>query len=278
MPTPWQGKRALITGASGGIGAAIARRLAREGIRVALTARRRPQLEALAADISAAGGEALVLPADLSLVNAREALAARLLARWDGLDLLINNAGFGIGRTFSLMTWSEIQSMLEVDVAAVIHLTRLFLPTMETQGYGWIVNIASIAGDIPGPPLSLYCAAKAMVQAFSEALYREERAAGIYVGVVNPGPVATAFWQTAAGWDEQRWRHFGVSAERVAEAVWWSLQYRRKRVYVPWAARFVHWINLLAGSIVDRAIPWFLHGPGRTMMHPATTEEDIPKE
>ncbi len=264
--THWQGKRALITGASGGIGAAIARRLAREGIAVAITARRVERLEALAAELTAHGHEALVLPADLSLATAREALAHELAQRWGGVDILVNNAGFGLGEPFARMRWASMQTMLEVNVAATVHLSRLLLPGMLARGEGWIVNVASIAGDIPGPPLSLYCATKAMVQAFSEALYREVRSQGIYVGMVNPGPVATEFWAVASGWQERRWRHFGVSAERVAEVTWWAIRHRRKRVYVPWAARFVRWINLLGGGLVDRAIPWFLNGPGRQMM------------
>ena len=264
--TEWRGKRALVTGASGGIGAAIARRLAREGIAVALTARRRDRLEALAVELTAHGHEALVLPADLSRVEAREALAAELERRWGGVDILVNNAGFGHGEPFVQMAWAQMEAMLAVNVAAVTHLSRLILPGMLARREGWVVNIASIAGDLPGPPLSLYCATKAMVQALSEALYREMRTQGIYVGMVNPGPVATEFWAVASGWQEGRWRRFGISAERVAEATWWAIRRRRKRVYVPWAARFVRWINLLGGGLVDRAIPWFLHGPGRQMM------------
>ncbi len=264
--THWQGKRALITGASGGIGAAIARRLAREGIRVALTARRVERLEALADEIEAAGGEALPLPADLSRGEEREALVRRLKARWGSADILINNAGFGYGAPFERADWAQMEAMLAVNVDAVVHLSRLLLPDMLARREGWIVNIASIAGDIPGPPLSLYCATKAMVQALSEALYREVRHRGVHVATVNPGPVATEFWAVASGWEERRWRRFGVSAERVAEATWWAIHRRRHRVYVPWTARFIRWLNLLGHPLVDRAIPWFLSGPGRQMM------------
>ncbi len=263
----WSGKRALITGASGGIGAAIARRLAREGIKTALTARRIERLETLAAEITRQGGEALIVPADLSLATARIELAHQVGARWGGVDLLINNAGFGLGAPFAQMRWKTMQAMVGVNITAPVHLTRLFLPGMLARSEGWIINIASIAGDIPGPPLSLYCATKAMVQAFSEALYRELQGSGVHVGMVNPGPVATEFWATASGWQERRWRHFGVSAERVAEATWWTIRHRRKRVYVPWAARFIRWFNLGCGSLIDRAIPWFLNGPGQQMMH-----------
>ena len=264
----WHGKQALITGASSGIGAAVARRLATEGIDVILTARRHHRLEEVARSIVDAGGHAEVLPADLSADEAREALVRDLLAAYPrGVDLLVNNAGFGYGADFATMPRETIAAMLEVNIGAIVHLTRLLLPPMLERQEGWIVNIASIAGDIPGPPLSLYCASKAMVQAFSEALYREYRNRGIYIGMVNPGPVATPFWAIAAGWEAKRWHRFGVSAERVAEAVWWAIRYRRKRVYVPWGMRFVRWLNLLAGPVVDWAIPWFLRGPGRQMKH-----------
>ncbi len=266
--TTWRGKRALITGASSGIGAAVARRLAAEGIDVILTARRRQRLEEVARSIVGAGGRADILPADLGSAEAREALVRDLLAaRPGGVDLLVNNAGFGYGADFAAMPWATMAAMLEVNVGAIVHLTRLLLPPMLERRSGWIVNIASIAGEIPGPPLSLYCASKAMVQALSEALYREYRQRGIYIGMVNPGPVATPFWAVAAGWEAKRWHHFGVSAERVAEAVWWAIRHRRKRVYVPWGMRVVRWLNLLAAPVVDRAIPWFLRGPGKQMMH-----------
>jgi len=247
----WKNKVALVTGASSGIGWETAKLLAEKGIRVAITARREERLAALAEAILEQGGTVLVLPADLRDHEARQTLIAQIHESWGPVDILVNNAGFGWGIDFSKMKWETIQAMLEVNVIALTHLTNLVLPEMMERQQGWIVNIASIAGDLPTPPLTLYCATKTMVQSLSEALYREVKRKGVHVGVVNPGPIATEFAAVAYGWSEEKSTSKGTPPEAVAHGIWRTIARRRKRVYVPWYFRSARWVNMVFEYLVD---------------------------
>jgi short-subunit dehydrogenase len=247
----WENKVALVTGASSGIGWETARLLAQKGMRVAITARREDRLETLAATIREQGGTVLVLPADLQNLEERQQLYTTVVERWGPIDILINNAGFGWGEPFAEMEWETMQDMVDVNILALLHLTRLALPQMVARSQGWVINIASIAGDLPTPPLSLYCATKSMVQAISEALYREVGRQGVHVSVVNPGPIATEFGAVAYGWSVDKATHKGTPPSAVAEAIWWAISRRRKRVYVPWYFRAARWVNLVFEFLVD---------------------------
>ncbi|HEX9012496.1 MAG TPA: SDR family NAD(P)-dependent oxidoreductase, partial [Anaerolineaceae bacterium] len=132
----WRGKTALVTGASSGIGEAVARRLAREGLRVILVARREDRLEALAGEIRAAGGQAQVIAADLSVEAERERAAELALAAQGGVQVLVNSAGQAWYGYFAQMPWESARALVEVDVLAAAHLTRLLLPAMIAQGQG----------------------------------------------------------------------------------------------------------------------------------------------
>lgn len=250
-PESWKDKVALVTGASSGIGWETAHLLARKGLRVAITARREERLETLAAEIQKEGGTVLSIPANLQELRAREALCGQIRETWGPIEVLINNAGFGWGLPLAQMEWETAQAMIDVNIVALTHLTQLVLPGMLERHEGWIVNIASIAGDLPTPPLSLYCATKTMVQSLSEALYREAKPQGVHVGVVNPGPIATEFGAVAYGWSMEKSAHHGASPESVAQAIWWNLSHRRKRVYVPWYFRASRWVNLVLEWPVD---------------------------
>jgi short-subunit dehydrogenase len=145
----WQGKIALITGASGGIGAAIARRLASEGVHVILVARRIELMETLARDITLEGGQATILPADLSNEKERESIYEKVMAEFGHLDILVNNAGFGWYGYTQDMPWPLALDMLRVNISAVVQLSLLFLPVMRKRNLGHIINIGSVAGSIP---------------------------------------------------------------------------------------------------------------------------------
>ncbi len=145
----WWDKTALITGASSGIGAAIARELASHGLNVFLVARRQDRLEAVASQIKQAGGKAQILPADLSTAEGREALFRYLNQHAIHVDVLVNNAGFGWYGYYHEMPWATADEMLAVNVAAVMHLTRLLLPPMFVRRSGQVINIGSIAGGFP---------------------------------------------------------------------------------------------------------------------------------
>jgi uncharacterized protein len=188
-------RTALITGASAGIGQEFARELARDGFDVILVARRKDRLEAVARGLEAQFAvRAIALPEDLSDPAAPDRLLAELARRGIDVDVLINNAGSGIAKTFCAADWKSHAQLIQVQVAAVAHLTRLCLPTMIERGYGRIVNVSSLTGLLPGAPTStLYPAAKAFLVKFSESLAAELGGTGVYVCALCPGFTQTEF-------------------------------------------------------------------------------------
>jgi len=190
-------KTALITGASSGIGEATACKLAGSGMHVLLVARRADRLEAIAAQIKAAGGQADVFCADLSQ-NARSNLLFKMvLYRFGGVDVLVNNAGLGYYGYTASMPWSVAEQLLQVNVAAMVQLTLLFLPEMQKRRQGHIINIGSIAGRMPNQGISMYGATKSFMDAFTTSLFRELKGSGVQVSMVRPGAVITEFYDRA---------------------------------------------------------------------------------
>lgn len=182
-------KTALVTGASAGIGKAFAEQLASDGFNVVLTARRKERLDELAAALETKYGvRAAAIAADLAEPGAPEQIFEQLKARQIDIDVLVNNAGFGIKTTFRATAWAEHAQLIQVEVTAVAHLTHLCLPGMVERGYGRIMHIASLAGLLPGTPTStLYAAAKSFLVKFSESLSAELKDTGVYVCAVCPG-------------------------------------------------------------------------------------------
>jgi short-subunit dehydrogenase len=198
LPAPGPDSTALVTGASAGIGREIARALAARGHGVTLVARRADRLEALAQELRDAHGiRAEVIPADLASADACERLVAEVAARGLTVDVLVNNAGFGIYGRFGTAPLDREFEQLAVLVGAPVDLTGRLLPGMLERGRGTIVNIASTAGFQALPGNSTYAASKAFVLLWSEALREEVRDRGITVTAVNPGPVRTEFQETS---------------------------------------------------------------------------------
>jgi len=185
---------ALVTGASTGLGREFARICAREGYDVILVARSQSQLEALGGEIEANfKRRTVVIAQDLAVPNAGRALFNAVQRSGFPLEILINNAGFGLtGRFWELDTDKQIE-MVQVNVAALTELTRLFLPEFIVQRKGRIMNIASTAAFQPGPLMAVYFATKAYVVSFSEAVHNEARDFGVTVTCVCPGPTKTEF-------------------------------------------------------------------------------------
>jgi short-subunit dehydrogenase len=192
--TSWNGLTALVTGASSGIGRALALRLGRDGARVALVARRAAELEAVAAEIRGRGGEAIPIPGDVSDRSAAERVAAEALRDLGRVDVLFNNAGYGGHRPFLEWDLDDLERMMRINYLGSVYLTRLLLPHMVERGRGWVVFVASVAGRIGTPEESAYAATKFAVVGLAEALSVEVEDAGVHVLTVCPGVVRTPFF------------------------------------------------------------------------------------
>src|SRR5271154_25380 len=194
----WQGKWAVVTGASAGIGEAIAVELAEAGVNLVLTARRRERLDLLAERLRTGNGiQAQVIVADLTLPPAPQQIYDATEGAGLQVDVLVNNAGFGEYGEF-LHSQLEMQvSMVQVNCAAVVHLTRLFLPAMVERRRGWAMIGASTPPYPPVPHLATYGATKAFDRMLEEALAEEMKRYGVLVSALCPGPTESEFNQVA---------------------------------------------------------------------------------
>ena len=231
MPT------ALVTGASSGIGLELATLLAKNRHDVVLVARDRDRLEGIARGLTEEFGiGATALPADLTDPAAPLDVFLALAERKAAIDVLVNDAGFGVYGFFADIPLEKELAMIQVNVAALTHLTKLFLPGMLERRRGRILNVASTAAFQPGPLMAVYYATKAYVLSFSEALGNETAGSGVTVTALCPGPTLTDF-QTRAGFTRPRPLPgpLVMDAAAVARAGYEGMM-RGKRVVVPGAA------------------------------------------
>jgi uncharacterized protein len=192
------GRNALVTGASSGLGVDFARELARRGAGLTLVARREDRLRALARELADThGADVRVVALDLNDADAPDRLLADTQARGRPVDVLVNNAGFGLYGRFSELDWERERAMLELDMIVPVHLTKLFLPGMLERRSGWVLNIASIGAYQPSPLYASYSAAKSFILNFTEALSYELRGTGVRATALSPGIVATEFLQVS---------------------------------------------------------------------------------
>ncbi len=207
---------AIVTGASSGIGAALVREFSRRGRPVLAVARRAERLAALERE-AGAQGQAAVHPLAIDLTAAGAAAAVRDAAReLGGAAWLVNNAGFGLYGPFHAVSGERAAAMVRLNCEAMVALTHAVLPDLLTAGRGRVVNVASVAGLMPAPFMSVYGASKAFVVSFSEALAEELRGTGVTVTAFCPGPVATEFGEVA-GYGARPHKPPGkVSAEQAA--------------------------------------------------------------
>ena len=221
------GSICLVTGGSSGIGRAAALALSARGAHVVAAGRDETALRAAAA---AAGGRWLA--ADLVAPGAVQRLARDAEAAFGRIDILVNNAGLGWAGPFERMEPGDAATLLEVNLAAPVALTRALLPAMLERGRGWIVNVASIAGHVGVRDEAVYSATKAGLIAFGEALRWELAGRGVGVTVVSPGVVRTPFFERR-GRPYDRARPRPVPAESVGEAIATAIERGRPEVFVP---------------------------------------------
>jgi len=220
----------LITGASAGIGAELARIFASNGHRVALVARRADRLAALAAEIAAAGGRApIVIPGDLQRADAGDKIASALAAEGVEVEYVVNNAGFGLFGNAVELDRAEQLGIVDVNIRAMTDLSLRFSDHV-IRNRGGILNVGSIAGFLPGPGMAVYYASKAYVLSFTEALRAELAPRGVRVTVLCPGPVPSEFQLRAGfepGFDSAI---LNVSAADVAQAAYGGLMANKRAV------------------------------------------------
>jgi short-subunit dehydrogenase len=250
MPATEPHTLAVVTGASAGIGAALARDISRRGRPVLAVARRIERLEALAAEArTLQQAEIIPLAIDLAQEGAPEKVAAAAREH-GGAGWLVNNAGFGAYGRFERLDAARMREMIRLNCEALVLLTHALLPDLRAARDGVLLNVASAAAFQATPYMSLYGATKAFVLSFSEALAEEQRDAGVYVGVYCPGPVETEFGEVAG-----TGRRFGrvpavLTADEAAQEALAQID-RRAVVHVPTA---VYRLTSTAVRFMPRAV------------------------
>jgi short-subunit dehydrogenase len=233
MSTNHPRQTALVTGASSGIGAALARLFAENGYDLVIVARSQKALQDLADDLSRRhGANVTVVPLDLSLAGAPGELMAALQRQAIQIDVLVNNAGFATYGLFAEIDLKIEQEMMQVNMVTLTHLTKLLLPGMIQRRQGRVLNVASTAAFQPGPLMAVYYATKAYVLLLSEALAEELRGTGVSVTVLCPGPTRSGFQERAKMEDSRLVQGQIMDVDTVARAGYNALM-ANKRIVIP---------------------------------------------
>jgi len=221
---------ALVTGASAGLGVEFARQLSKRGYRLVLAARRKERLDELAKEL----GNARAVAVDLSKSNAAARLMTDVQANGETVDLLVNNAGFGLIGRFAGLDAKRERQMIDLNVGALTDLCRAVAPAMIERGSGAILNVASTAAFQPGPKMAVYFATKAFVLSLSEALHEELKPHGIRVSCLCPGPTRTEFGDVAGFGGNGLFDRVAMTADKVVEIGLKGLDANRAVVVAGW--------------------------------------------
>ena len=221
-------KVALITGASAGLGVEFARQLSKRGHRLVLAARRKDRLEELAKEL----GNARAVAIDLSKANAAAKLLADVEAAGEHVELLVNNAGFGLIGRFAELDAKRERQMVDLNIGVLMDLCRAVAPDMIERKSGGILNVASTAAFQPGPNMAVYFATKAFVLSFTEALHEELKPHGVKVSCLCPGPTRTEFGEVAGFGGNGLFDRTAMNAPEVVEAGIAGLE-KNRAVVVP---------------------------------------------
>jgi short-subunit dehydrogenase len=255
-----------ITGASAGIGRATALRLARDGAAVALCARRADRLDAVAADIIAAGGQALAVRADVTRPDDMEGFIARTVERFGRLDVMMCNAGFGIAGAIDDITPAQMQKLIEVNYTGTYLAARAALRMFRGQGHGHVIIISSIVGKRGVPYMGAYSATKFAQVGLAECLRAELVGSDIHVTVVYPVSTDTDFFDVMSqetGTTVVRGPGPRQSVDTVADAIARAIERPVPEVYPYFKSRALVWLNAFAPGLADRMVQRFGRKPVR---------------
>jgi uncharacterized protein len=259
MAAPASSETVLVTGASSGIGAELARAFASGGSALVLTARSVDRLEALAHELQAKHGVAVrVVTADLAEPDGPKRLVERLAEAGVQVDVLVNNAGYGGFGAFAETAWADKAGMLQLNVTSLTELSQALLPGMVKRGRGGILNVASTAAFQPGPLTAVYSASKGYVLSFTEALAEEVRGTGVTLTALCPGATVTGFASRAAMEGSRLFRAKGLlDAKSVAKAGYEGFR-RGATVVIPGLknAFLAHSVGFMPRSWVRRVAHW----------------------
>jgi short-subunit dehydrogenase len=246
------GLRGILTGASSGIGRALAAQLVREGAKLVLMARRRDRLEELAGELEGSPGAIELVAGDVADTEVRQAALARAQAAFGGLDLVVNNAGIGAMGPFAEATPERLRQVMEVNFFAAAELARAAIPLLRAGRRPIIVNISSVLGHVGVPGCAEYCASKFAMQGLSESLRAELARDGIDVLVVSPSTTQTEFFDRAI--DARKPNFFegmrGWPSERVARAIVRAIRRGKREILVGPGAKALVWSGRLFPGIV----------------------------
>jgi len=239
-------KVALVTGASAGLGVEFARQLSTRGHRLVLAARRKDRLD----DLTKQLGKARAVAIDLSKAGAAAKLIADLEANGETVDLLVNNAGFGLIGRFAELNAKRERQMIDLNVSTLMDLCRAAAPAMIERKSGGIINVASTAAFQPGPKMAVYFATKAFVLSLSEALHEELKPHGVHVTCLCPGPTRTEFGEVAGFGGNGLFDHAAMESPEVVKAGLDGLD-RNKAVVVP---GFMNKVTASSGRFIPRSV------------------------
>ncbi len=262
MTVPLKGKVVVITGASSGFGKDAAHLFAAEGARVVLTARRIERMQAEVELIQAAGGEAIFIPMDVSVLEDIDRMVKTVMDQYGRIDILFNNAGFGRLDWFSqLDLQTDIHTQVDVNLVGLMNVTHAVLPGMLAQHSGQIINMSSVAGWIAAPMYTVYAATKYGVRGFTNALRREVRTRGVTVSAIYPGFARTEFGRhigsSVLRTDYKTPTWMFMTSEYVARQVVNLAKHPRASLVIPWWFRPVLWFEHNFPWAVDLIVEQF---------------------